>query len=200
MNESLSLQIDPNAFRSTKSYTKEFYLDYIDCTLLDFNFLMGFDKLNILFFRNVWNIQFCLPSLPSLPSLTVLRIDFCSGLDELRIFPVLTNGLRDFQVRGFENDILERIFTDETVDRILDWILLSSSDTLEELGIVNSTQVTRVPHQIPSFKALKKLWLHSNNISTIKKNSFNFTAPVSVLNIKENGIKEIEPNAFQGIN
>jgi len=168
--------------------------------LLDFHFLTGFDKLFQLILINVWNIQFCLPSLPSLPRLSVFRIVYCSGLNEFYNFPVLTNGLKDFQLYGFENDVSERIFSDETVDRILDWILLSSLNTLEELRIVNSTQVTQVPRQIPSFKALTKLWLYSNNISTIKKDAFHFAAPVSVLYIKDNGIKVIEPNSFQGKN
>ncbi len=196
----MNLQIDPNAFRLTKSYTTEFLLNHIDCTLMDLNFLSGFDKLYKLVFTNVWNIQFCLPSLPSLPRLSVLRLVYCSGLNEFNTFPILLNGLKDFQLYGFENDITERIFTDKTVDRILDWVLLSSSDTLEELTIVNSTQLTQVPRQISSFKALKELWLHNNNISSVKTNAFHFNVPVSSLNIKENGIKEIEANAFQGIN
>jgi len=59
-------------------------------------------------------------------------------------------------------------------------------------------QVTRVPHKIASFKALRKVWLHHNRISTIKSGAFSFSVPVSLLNIKDNGIKEIEPGAFQG--
>lgn len=200
MNESLSLQVDPNAFRFTKSYTKKFFLNHIDCTLLDLNFLKGFDKLTTVHFTNVWNIQFCLPSLPPLPSLSMMEIEYCSGLDKFYEFPMLTNGLKAFVIRGFENDISERIFTDKTVGRILEWVLLSSSDTLEELGIENSTQVTQVPRQLSSFKTLRWLWIYSNNITTIKKGAFIFTAPVYILDIKENGIKEIEQGAFEGMN
>ena len=38
-NGSLRVGVDPNAFRSTKSYTKTLNLNRMDCFLLDFNFL-----------------------------------------------------------------------------------------------------------------------------------------------------------------
>ncbi len=199
-NGSLRVVVDQNAFRSTKSYTKTLNLNRMDCFLLDFNFLSGFDKLSELYLSNIQNIQMCLPSLPSLPSLTTLAIEYPTGMNELYSFPVLQNGLKIAKFVGSPYLPPEMSMTDVTFNRIMDWILISSENTLEELGVSNMAQVTEVPRQIPSFKALRKFWLHSNNISTIKNGSLYFTAPVSLLNIKENGITDIEPNAFQGFN
>jgi len=196
MNRSLSLQIDCNAFRSTKSYTTNFKINRIDCTLLDLGFLSGFDKLTKLVFGNINNIQHCLPSLPPLLRLTTLEILYCTGMNELNIFPTLTNELKDAKFFGSKDK--DEAYNDDTVDRLMDWLLLSSANTLEEMTIVKMNQVTRAPHKISSFKALIKLWLNDNNISSIKSGAFSFSVPVSVLNIKGNGIKEIEPGTFQG--
>jgi len=200
LNRSLSLQIDGNAFRSTKSYTPNFKINIIDCTLLDLGFLSGFEKLTKLVFSNIRNIQHCLPSLPPLPRLIELHFEHCSGMNEYYHFPALTNGLKKFR---FANDDRTKILSnkninDETVDRIMDWLLLSSANTLEEITTTYINQGTRVPHKIASFKVLRKLWLHDNNISSIKTGAFSFSVPVSLLNIKGNAIKEIEPGAFQG--
>ena len=56
----------------------------------------------------------------------------------------------------------------------------------------------RVPNKIASFKALRKLWLYENKISVIKSGAFSFSVPVSLLNIIDNEITEIESDAFQG--
>ena len=53
------LQIHPNVFESTKTYTTYFILNMIDCTMLDLNFLSGFEKLTDLTFNHVLNIQNC---------------------------------------------------------------------------------------------------------------------------------------------
>ncbi len=199
-NHSLSLEVDADAFRSTKSYTKEFGINIIDCTLLDLSFLSGFDKLTKLHFNNIYKIQHCLPSLPPLFRLITLYISHCSGMNELYNFPVLTNGLKDAR---FSNDDISKfhsnkIINDETLDRIIDWLLLSSANTLEEMSVIYMNQLTQVPIKISTFKALRKLWLYDNSISTIKSGAFSFSVPVSLLSIHRNGIREIEPGAFQG--
>ncbi len=195
INRSLSLQIDPNAFRSSKSYTNKFELRFIDCTLLDLSFLSGFDNLTELWFFHIDNIHRCLSSLPPLPKLARLEFFSCEGMNELHTFPSLINGLNKVLFDG-ENVT----YNDETVDRILDWLLLSSSETLEEMKMAYMNQVTRVPLKISSFKALRRLWLYENSISTIKSGAFSFSVPVSELNIRGNGIRGIEPGAFQGKN
>jgi len=193
INRSLSLQIDPNAFRSTKSYTKKFELRFIDCTLLDLSFLSGFDNLTELWFFHTDSIQHCLLSLPPLPKLARLEFFSCEGMNELHTFPSMINGLNKVLFDG-ENVT----YNDETVDRILDWLLLSSSETLEEMKMAYMNQVTRVPHKIASFKSLKKLELHNNKITTIKSGDLSFSVSVTYLDLRSNGINEIEPDAFQG--
>jgi len=198
VNSSLSLQVDADAFQSTKSHTNQFTINIIDCTLLDLGFLSGFDKLIYLDLANIDNIQHCLQSLPPLPKLTTLYFKYFTGMNQLNTFPTLTNGLKDFRFFGDVYKIRETQ-NDETVNRIMEWLLLSSANTLETMAMVEMNQVTQVPHKIASFKALRKLWLRdNNNISSIKSGAFSFTAPVSFLSITDNGITEIEPSAFRG--
>ena len=74
------------------------------------------------------------PSLPSLPSLTSLNISSCTGMNEISGFPLLTNGLEEVLFHGSEEDP-DRSFNDKTVDRIMDWIVSSSSETLEDIRL-----------------------------------------------------------------
>jgi len=138
-----SLQVDTNAFRSTKNYTDEFSINYVYCTLLALGFLLEFDKLTKLDFSHIENIQHSLPSLPSLPRLDSLEFRFCTGMNHLNstfsiptMFPTLRNGLKTIKLFSviYNND--------ETVDRIVDWILLSSENTLEEIKMQYMKQMT----------------------------------------------------------
>jgi len=132
------LEVDANAFQSTKGSTTKFKLSFVDCTLLDLSFLSGFDKLAHLMFSNIDNIQDCLPSLPPLPRLTFLRFELCSGLKKIKSFPNLVNGLEHirFENGHYNKFISNKVLDDITVDRIIDWLLLSSSNTLEGLSII----------------------------------------------------------------
>jgi len=197
-NKPIRLQIDADAFRSTKNYTNFFKIGYFDCTQLDLGFLSGFDNLATLYLLHIDNIQHCLPSLPPLPQLTVLRLEHCSGMNELINYPSLINGLHVVAFLADVDNIHHETYNDETVDRIMDWLLLSSATTLEEIIIRGMNQVTRIPQKIPSFKALSRFEWDRSNISIVKSGTFSFSVPVSELKIKENGIKEIEPGAFKG--
>jgi len=95
-------------------------------------------------------------------------------------------------------DDIDKSYNDETVDRIVDWLILSSANTLEQMTIEYMNQVTRVPHKISSFKALTSISMYRNDISTIKSGAFSFSVPVSLLDLAFNGLKEIESGAFQG--
>jgi len=195
----IELQVDANAFRATKSYTNQFKIKTIDCTHLNLGFLSGFDKLTYLDLTNIFNIQYCLPGLPPLPNLNYLHMRYCTGMDHLNIFPALTNGLKGFSLTGDVYQInLFTTYNDDTVERIIDWLLLSSANTLKDLGITDMKRMARIPNKIGSFKALERLWLNKNNISSIQAEAFSFSAPVSLLHIGSNGLKGIEPGAFQG--
>ncbi len=194
------LEIDADAFQSTKNYTYKFTINMIDCILLDLGFLSGFDKLAKLVLGNMYNIHHCLSSLPPLPRLSAIYFDHCFEMSELHYFPVLTKGLKDVQFANEEitKFDLNRVINDETIDRIMGWLLLSSANTLEEMSIVYMNQVTRVPQKIAEFKALRQLWLHDSNISIIQSGAFSFSVPVSIVSIIGNGIKEIKQGAFHG--
>jgi len=119
-------------------------------------------------------------------------------MNEISGFPPLTNGLKEVLFQGSEEDP-DRSFNDETVDRIMDWILPSSSETLEDMKLIRMKKITQVPRQIASFKALERLWLHENSITLIKTGELSFSSPaVLLLNMAGNGIQEIEGGAFQG--
>lgn len=193
--ESTSLEVDHEAFTSTKQYTKKVILNRIECSLLNLNFLSGFGQLKSLTFANMNNIHNCLPTLPFLPNLTKLRFDNCLGMHQLKNFPKLTKRLESLTVFGHENSI-ENLWDDATISRVLDWLIDSSVNALEELQFGNLKQMTQVPRQISSFKALTNLWMFNTSISSIRSGTLLFSG--SVLGIVANGLKEIEPDAMQG--
>jgi len=166
----------------------------LDGSQLDWGFLLGFNQLTNLTLVTVYHVEKSLPTLPLLPKLTLLEMNDVRGLntDSIITFPTLsTGGLKTFAFRQSEKH------SDASVSRILDWILLSSSKTLEILKI-SLIGITEIPSQIPSFTALTYLNLGSNSISTIKNGALIFSVPVSALELGQNKINSIEPGAFQG--
>lgn len=194
------LNVDANAFQSTKSYTRKFKISIVDCTFLDLDFLSGFEKLANLMFSDIENIQHCLPKIPPLPSLTTLWFERCSGMTEIQWFPTLSNGLKDIRFDTYYSFVFKSqyVLNDQIVDRIMDWLLLSSENTLEDITITNMDQVTQVPQKIRQFKVLRNVWLQNNKISALKSGAFSFSVPVCILDVSGNGVKKIEPGAFQG--
>lgn len=190
-----SLQVDRNAFRSNRNYTEHVELDGMECAMLDLSFLTGFNQLTHLSFFDIPNIELCLPSLPFLPSLLKLSIGNCIGMSELNSYPYMTNGLKEVKFIGsfYDHQI------DESVDRLMDFLLFFSANTLEEMTMSDIVRMTEVPKKISSFKALRELTLDDDSISTIKSGAFSFSTAVSLLKIQGNIIKNIEPCAFQGI-
>lgn len=198
-SNSLRLQVDPNAFRFTKNYTTKFMLDTLDCSALDFRFLSEFTQLTNLTIYRMENMALCLQNLTKLPqTLTNLEISYPNGMNELTSLPTLTNGLKVSYFWGFPLSDPTRKWNVEVMDKILDWVLNSSADTLHSLSFCRMNLLTEVPSQIVSFKALNKVWLKYNKLSTIKIGSFSFKVPVARLDLIGNGITEIESGAFQG--
>jgi len=190
-------KVSPDAFRATKSYTKHIELNSIDHSDLNLGWLSGFVQLSTLSFTwnlNLWN---SFPTLPSLPSLTILDIYQCVvGIKDMEEFPSLGNGLKFFEFYpSVEED-------EESLNRVLDWLLLSSAETLEFLKINSVANMTGIPSQISSFKALKFLSYNNEHKSTtiLKKGALSFKVPVTNLRLFVNGVTifEIEPGAFQG--
>lgn len=190
-NYSLSMKFDENAFRSTEKYTEEFKLHKVDCqNEVDLHFLSGFHQLKTLDFYFINNIHRCLPNLPSLPRLSELRFEFANDLDKLEKFPNLSVGLKILKIT--QSDI-----GDAAIGKILEALLPSSSNTLEELEL-DSVPLTFVPKQISSFKTLKTLQLKSSKIQTLKAGDLTFSVPVLKMDLGFSKISTIEPGAFQG--
>jgi len=203
-NNSVSLKVDPNAFRSTKSYTRNIAFHINDCSQIDFGFLDGFNQLTDLSLYDMDNIQTCFQTIPPLPNLSYLHLQFVgTGQNEFFKFPNFTNGLRYFKFGNYETPSRHYLdmFDDGNLGRILDWLLISSANTLKYMLIENQgDNVTLFPTKIPSFKALEKLDINRIvTISTIKTGQLSFFVPVFELYLYGNGINEIEPGAFEGI-
>ena len=194
-DENIELKVDINAFRSTKNLTKTLSIHNCDGIQLDINFLSGFDHLTNLTFDTVTNIQDFFPKLPSLPSLTVFVLNYVSGLVDIQTLPNLVNGLKYVGVTPHEDD---EVWNDETMDSILEWLLLSSANTLEYLSLTESDYLTQIPSQIPSFKALSYLRITNTKVYNIKSAALVFSVPVVSLRLNHNSIKTIQPGAFQG--
>lgn len=195
LNSSVNVRVNRYAFRSTKSHTQKLYLSEIDCSNLNLSFLQGFDNLRVLIFSNIFNIQHCFPTLPPLFSLKNLDFNQCSGMNRFHSFPNLITGLETARFRPY--DELE-VWNDRIMSQFMDWLLISSAQTLENLIIENNKYMNEIPYQMPSFIALKKLSLKNNAISIIESGALSFIAPVVDMYLSDNAIAEIEPGAFQG--
>lgn len=121
---------------------------------------------------------------------------YCSGLGEIANFPTLINGLKYIAFLPIDD---YETSADETIDRLLKWVLISSSNTLQYITIEYFREMTKIPQQIPSFKALKYLQLQHNGISVIRSGSLHFSVPVTFLSLQDNQIESIEPGAFKGM-
>jgi len=80
----------------------------------------------------------------------------------------------------------------------MDWLLISSSNTLLEMELTGMKRMSKVPHQFKSFKYLRRLFVYNNLISTLKTGDFSFSVPVLKLTMGGNSMNSIEPGAFQG--
>lgn len=193
--EHIELQVDSNAFRSTKNFTKSFLIYNFDGKNLELDFLSGFNKLRNLTFDTITNIHDCFPKLPPLPNLKILVMQYVSGLVDIQTFPHLVHGLNSVALAPHKE---EEVWDNETVGSILEWLLISSAETLEYLSLEDNDYLTQVPTQISSFKALNYLRLVKNNIHTIKTGALTFSSPVITLRLFFNSFKVIQPGAFQG--
>lgn len=197
---SLSLKVAPNAFRFTQNLTSKLILGTLDCSELDFSLISGFTQLKNLTLLDTGNIQLCLQRITELPrTLTHLEISYPTGMNDILNLPNLTNGLTVAKFAGFPERDPTRKWDIGTMEKVLDWVLLSSSNTLKSLSFTKMNLMTEVPSQIiRSFTDLCRVWLTKNKITTIKTGAFSFKVPVCLLDLVNNGITQIEPGAFQG--
>ena len=188
--DSPSLQIDRDAFWSSRNSTQSFRIINCKISKLNFYFLEGFYNLTNIILISDNGVQ--LASLPLLPKLNYIRISDTTGLTKLSTFPKLVNGIETLQL---DNNNIDDI----TIDSILKWVIESPTvDTLNELDI-SSNLLTKIPHHISSFKVLNHIKMGSNPLnSNIYSGSFYFKSHSS-LHLESCGIDTIESGAFQGI-
>jgi len=194
-DELIQLKIKSNAFSATKNLTKTLFIHNFDGSQLDLDFLSGFDHLTNLTFDTVANIQDFFPKLPTLPSLKILILNYVSGWVDVQTLPSLVTGLKLIIMVPHQEE--DEVWDDETVESALEWLLISSANSLEYLSL-KENQLTKIPPQIPSFKALSHLQITSTKIYRIKTAELVFSVPVVFLRLYSNSIKIIQPGAFQG--
>jgi len=192
------LIVDSQAFRSSQNLMNEMYLRDCDMNQLNFDFLSGFDKVWHIGFQSMSNVgQANWASLPQLPSFISLYIDRSNGLNEWSAFPQLARGLTYLFFR--ENDI-----QDDAMNRILNWTIQYSANTLERISI-EGNELTQIPKQLQaphSFPNLQYLYMgdQKTGIPLITTGSLSCPSNYSnyLLGANNNRITTIEAGAFQG--
>ena len=143
------LIVDPQAFRSSKNTTQSIHFYGWDMSRFDFQFLSGFKQITSITFYFMSKVDKAnWASFPILESLISFSITKSTGLNEWTTFPPLAQGLGVLHLSSNE-------INDEAMDRILNWAIKYSSDTLITLLLV-SNNLTHLPSQLSHFP---KLWL-----------------------------------------
>jgi len=192
-SKSYKLQVSKNVIAPSNVYTTSITISTCDFSTLDLSFLTGFVYLNTIKLLSGTNIQVPFKTLPyPLPRLASFNFYGSQGLNAMVDSPpVLVNGLVevDFGACGFTN---------VGATKVLDWLVASSSRTLNIL-LLKFNSFSNVPSQIPKFTGLKQLELSNNQITQIRTGELNFTSPLTKLFITANKIANIQCNSFQGI-
>ena len=198
-SNNVSLEIDLNAFSSSKNTLQRFSIMECEASRLDFSFLSGFHKLEELIMINLANLAKTnwsrMPALHSLKSFGLSIDEPATYWKETAIdnLPKCPNALEKVSLQ------LDH-FGDGISDTILKNFIDSSGETLTNLNIYTAN-LTRIPSNLSSFKRLHTFELickASAKIKVIESNSFNFTVPINVLVIMNCGIEDIELFALLG--
>ena len=195
-NEKMMLTIDQDSFRSSLETLQRMYINNCDLSRLKFDFLAGFDKLQVLHIQTSSNVgKARWNDLPPLPILKYLKIGTTKPADwnEWAInLPTLVNGLMVIVLTGGS-------LGNDATNSIMQWLLESSLETLEQIEMLG-TQLTRIPRQLSYFKRLSGVTIgcRGSNILVLERSSFKFSVPVRSIEIFDCGIQELKPGAFQG--
>lgn len=193
------ISIDPEAFSSSRNFTKILNISFCDISELNFSFLRGFDKLWKLSLYSVTNVHLAdWKSLPvnDLPGQFDFNLKNSKGFDKWTELPQPMKGIKYCDLSGNE-------MGDIAMGRILKWIVDSPSvDTLNHLIMTNNA-LTQIPLQINSFPNLRLLNLDDNVLinATIRSGSLKFSYSIRVVrevHFASCGISTVEPGAFQG--
>lgn len=87
---------------------------------------------------------------------------------------------------------------DEKMNQLLNqFISTSDASPLRELNL-SYNNLTQIPDQFRQFNQLERVYLQSNNIRSITKETFNTTRLLQKLYLSNNMINYIEPGTFNG--
>lgn len=190
------INVDPEAFSSTKSHTKFNFVKGCNLNQLTFEYLTGFsrmEKLRISASSNIHESGFSL--LPALPNLVELRLDQCTGLSDIIRYPDLVRGLRTFQADINVN--LDEI----TLNQMLLWIAERSSNTLDQLDISGNDLRDLKVLQFDLFERMSVLKVQQNAFVTISTGALQFSGKApSFIEFNNCEVSIIENAAFQGKN
>ena len=193
------ITIEPDAFSSTSKKTESLLLFNCDLGSLDFLFLSGFDQLARIRIRRSFNIGkanwHSLPPLPALQNLCIEDDQLHPNNSWADNLPSLINGIEELSLIGVG------FSGDETAERILQWIHQSSAETLTDVELINWSKLTRIPRWLSFFRKLERLEIICDNfeIQVMEENSIVFNAPIRRFALQNCGVREIKPDAFQGI-
>ena len=141
-----------DAFRSSENITRVISITSCNLSELDFSFLKGFSHLDTLSIDLVANFYAAnWTTLPSLLSLKTLKIQNSDGVNEWTQYPNLVNGLTELTLINCGID-------DISINRILKWLLDSSSSVMEQFDVGTNELNKEIPWALlSSFKELKIL-------------------------------------------
>ena len=97
-------------------------------------------------------------------------------------------------------DCSNRNLNDSKVNDILNAFISNPLVSPLNQLLLYGNQLTRVPQQIPQFHWLTFVNINNNQIPTVELAAFNFhTKKLNLIDLSDNQITNIKPNAFQGI-
>lgn len=144
--------------------------------------------------KSLKEVNFLETSLDKIPSAPfAVRADFFSAAN--RCFEKITC----FNVSTFQNvpdlkilNLQKHFITSLSADSFPNTLQAS----LEKLFVVNGTVTAVNPDTFQSFKKLKFLDLHGNNVSTLQRNQFKGLKDLEYLDVSHNAIKKVDSSHF----
>ena len=169
------LIIDPNAFKPSGEQTFSLSIKECDLEYLDLTFLIAFETLGeikIIRPSNLGNAKW--DRLPPINDFGIIYIDdededyqsrlnYIPWVDNLPVLNIGT-GLREAQFIG------SSFSGDDVADRLVDWLLNSSIESLKINEMKHWKSLNRIPHNLSSFKALERLNIFCQGGNSSMKN------------------------------
>ena len=187
------------SFNLSSSNIKFLSINDWDLKYLDLTFLLTETvKLQELKIHHLSEVEMtelvCLPLLPPLE-------DFYIQEDQINIKHFWFDNCPPFKFGISKLSLTGVGFSgDETADRILQWLFQASAETLKHVELISWNNLTRIPRRLSSFQKLDSLEIICDNfkLPIIEESSIVFNVPFRLFSLKNCGVKEIKPGAFQG--